>query len=151
MEHFVVIVNGWKPLTVITKRSILDVAASLDPSMNLSGKISYCLLIPDITFFSQQWRPKDFVNLATFYNQENLVPFSEKWLPENSREIVSFFLSDLVFFLEKNWSFQWLSRLLKELMRLTLYNWWELYIVNCNENCYHGLKQNILYYQGLFI
>ena len=31
MEHFVIIVNGWKPLTVITKGSILDVAAALDP------------------------------------------------------------------------------------------------------------------------
>ena len=30
MEHFVIIVNGWKPLTIITKSSILDVAAVLD-------------------------------------------------------------------------------------------------------------------------
>ena len=30
MEHFVIIVNGWKPLTIITKRSILNVAAVLD-------------------------------------------------------------------------------------------------------------------------
>ena len=30
MERFVIIVNGWKPLTIITKRSILDVAAVLD-------------------------------------------------------------------------------------------------------------------------
>ena len=29
MERFVIIVNGWKPLTIITKRSILDVAAVL--------------------------------------------------------------------------------------------------------------------------
>ena len=33
MEHFVIIVNGWKPLTIITTRSILDVAAALDPSV----------------------------------------------------------------------------------------------------------------------
>ena len=26
-----IIVNGWKPLTIIIKRSILDVAAALDP------------------------------------------------------------------------------------------------------------------------
>ena len=26
MERFVVVVNGWKPLTIITKRSILDVS-----------------------------------------------------------------------------------------------------------------------------
>ena len=31
MEWFVIIVNGWKPLTIIIKRSILDVAAALDP------------------------------------------------------------------------------------------------------------------------
>ena len=34
MEPFVVIVNG-KPLTVITKSSILDVAAALDPPLNI--------------------------------------------------------------------------------------------------------------------
>ena len=33
MERFVKIVNGWKPLTIITKRSILDVAAVLDPPL----------------------------------------------------------------------------------------------------------------------
>ena len=31
MELFVTIVNGFKPLTIITKRSILDVAGVLDP------------------------------------------------------------------------------------------------------------------------
>ena len=35
MELFVIIVNGWKPLTIITKRSILDVAAVLDPPLLL--------------------------------------------------------------------------------------------------------------------
>ena len=34
MEHFLIIVNGWKPLTIITKSSILDVAAVLDPPLN---------------------------------------------------------------------------------------------------------------------
>ena len=33
MERFVIIVNSWKPLTIITKRSILDVAAVLDPPL----------------------------------------------------------------------------------------------------------------------
>ena len=33
MEPFVIIVNGWKPLTIITKRCILDVAAALYPPM----------------------------------------------------------------------------------------------------------------------
>ena len=34
MEGFVIIVNGFQPLTIITKRSILDVAAVLDPPLN---------------------------------------------------------------------------------------------------------------------
>ena len=33
MEFFVIIVNGWKPLIIITKSSILDVAVVLDPSL----------------------------------------------------------------------------------------------------------------------
>ena len=33
MERFVIIVNGWKPLTIITKRSILDVGAALHPPL----------------------------------------------------------------------------------------------------------------------
>ena len=33
MEHFVIIVNDWKLLTIITKSSILDVAAVLDPPL----------------------------------------------------------------------------------------------------------------------
>ena len=30
MERFVIIVNGWKPLIITTKRSILDVTVALD-------------------------------------------------------------------------------------------------------------------------
>ena len=40
MEHFVIIVNGWKSLTIVTKSSILDVAAVLDPPLQLD-KIKY--------------------------------------------------------------------------------------------------------------
>ena len=35
MECFVIIVNGWKPLAIISKRSILDVAAVLDSPLLL--------------------------------------------------------------------------------------------------------------------
>ena len=35
MERFVIIVNGLQPLTIITKRSILDVAAALDPPLRV--------------------------------------------------------------------------------------------------------------------
>ena len=33
IERFVIVINYWKPLTIITKRSILDVAAALDPPL----------------------------------------------------------------------------------------------------------------------
>ena len=33
MECFVIIVNGFQPLTIITKHSILDIAAALDPPL----------------------------------------------------------------------------------------------------------------------
>ena len=33
MERFVIIVNGWKLLTIITKPSILDVVVALDPPL----------------------------------------------------------------------------------------------------------------------
>ena len=39
MERFVIIVRGWKPLTIITKRSILDIAAVLDPSLEIQNQI----------------------------------------------------------------------------------------------------------------
>ena len=32
-KRYVIIVNDWKPLTIITKRSISDVAAVLDPPL----------------------------------------------------------------------------------------------------------------------
>ena len=44
MECFVIIVNGWKPLTIITKRFILDVAAVLDPPLIGSFDIEAALI-----------------------------------------------------------------------------------------------------------
>ena len=38
MEDFVIIVNGFQPLTIITKNTILDVAAVLDPSVSCCFK-----------------------------------------------------------------------------------------------------------------
>ena len=35
MEHLVIIVNGWKPLTIVTKSSILDVKEVLDPTLDI--------------------------------------------------------------------------------------------------------------------
>ena len=43
MERFVILVNGWNSLTIITKRSILDVAASLDPPLMPCSCLNYFL------------------------------------------------------------------------------------------------------------
>ena len=40
MECFVTIVNGFQPLTIITKHSILNVAAALDSPLNTLMKIT---------------------------------------------------------------------------------------------------------------
>ena len=42
MERFVIIVNGFKPLTIIRKRSILDVAAVLDPPLEMYQRWNVC-------------------------------------------------------------------------------------------------------------
>ena len=39
MERFVIIVNGFQPLTIITKCSILDVVAALDSPLRSTTKI----------------------------------------------------------------------------------------------------------------
>ena len=41
MECFVTIVHGWKPLTIMTKHSILDVAAALDPPPTRLNKMCF--------------------------------------------------------------------------------------------------------------
>ena len=44
MEFFVIIVNSFQPLTIITKCSILDVAAVLDPLLNKIPDLSLTFL-----------------------------------------------------------------------------------------------------------
>ena len=44
VERFLIIVNGWKPITIITKCSILDVATALDPPLF----VIYLVLIVDL-------------------------------------------------------------------------------------------------------
>ena len=41
MDNFVIIVDGWKPLTIITKSPILDVTAVLDPPLIEAMVIEY--------------------------------------------------------------------------------------------------------------
>ena len=39
MERFAIIVNGWKPLTFVTKRSILDVAAKWVTNLGVGSNV----------------------------------------------------------------------------------------------------------------
>ena len=50
MELFVIIVSGFQPLTVITKCSILDVAAALDPPLNKLTAIKGHLYLATILY-----------------------------------------------------------------------------------------------------
>ena len=48
MERFVIIINGLQPLTIITKHSILNVAAVVDPPLskvNEKTNLDHCYLI----------------------------------------------------------------------------------------------------------
>ena len=45
MERFVIIVNGFQPLTIITKRSILDVAAALDPPLMILDLLTLYMIL----------------------------------------------------------------------------------------------------------
>ena len=64
MECFVIIVNGFRPLTVITKRSILDVAAALDPPLH--------------SFYNGDWNNEIF-NSPVFFTPENCVRNQAPW------------------------------------------------------------------------
>ena len=48
MERFMIIVNGFQTLTIITKRSILDVAAVLDPPLMMTSKYFHSHVSSDV-------------------------------------------------------------------------------------------------------
>ena len=54
MKHFVMIVNGFRLLTIITKHSILDVAAALDGPLLLKIEMQWRV----------QWNEKQLINNA---------------------------------------------------------------------------------------
>ena len=64
MGRFVIIVNGWKPLTIITKRFILDVAAVLDLPLLKDDTIPNDLT--DIFSNSQENTQDRYLFLVTF-------------------------------------------------------------------------------------
>ena len=71
MERFTIIVNGWKPLTIITKHSILDVTAALDPPLFSS----YFIVLHTINFLSPKFSGINNNNFS-FYGFSNLSFFA---------------------------------------------------------------------------
>ena len=55
MEHFVIIVNGFQPLTIITKRSILDFEAGLHPPLETCHYKNYGKLEIQIIFWNSHF------------------------------------------------------------------------------------------------
>ena len=71
VELFVIIVNGWKPLTIITKSSILDAAAVLDPPLLISFSDLEAILISRGVFRPCQTSIMD-LNEKIVYDQKSL-------------------------------------------------------------------------------
>ena len=70
MEHFVIIVNRWKPLTIITKSSILDVAAVLDPPLGTFPTSPRCS-VSSIDFNSNKYGRSDIEKLCAQSNKKD--------------------------------------------------------------------------------
>ena len=63
MKHFLIIVNSFQSLTVITKSSILDVAAVLDPPLFLVHFLLFFIYLP---YFSVRMLLSAKLKFATF-------------------------------------------------------------------------------------
>ena len=57
MECFLIIVNGFQPLTIITKHSILDVVAALDPPLVMGNALLSLLVKIDAATFEINTSP----------------------------------------------------------------------------------------------
>ena len=71
MERFVIIANGWKPLTIITKRSILDVAAVLDPPL-IQGRALHWIILQTVSHSCQK------ILVDALANPQGPSPFFDK-------------------------------------------------------------------------
>ena len=78
MERFVMIVNGFQPLTIITKCSILNVAAALDPPLPMVTSNN-----PPFFFIQMCWplKSRDFLawNITALSFSDISVCCSGKW------------------------------------------------------------------------
>ena len=70
MKLFVIIVNGFQPLTVITKSSILDVAAVLDPPLTLGECFLVLCLFPVVP--RKSYKTTEHISTWKFHIKGNL-------------------------------------------------------------------------------
>ena len=91
MERFVLIVNGWKPLTITTKCSILNVAAILDPHLILLLKSS-----PSCLSFESSETPSEKICVALTFSV---------WLPYHWSRLIIQNQITIVFYFELCWIF----------------------------------------------
>ena len=56
MEQFVIIGNGFQPLNIIAKHSILDVVAVLDPPLWLKSGETWPVLLKERNYFWLYWK-----------------------------------------------------------------------------------------------
>ena len=80
MERFVIIVNGWKPLTIIIKHSILDVPAVLDPS--LVFELYFFFVIMDL-------KPRTYLKSRIYLKSRTRRILPEKFMETEGRFIGS--------------------------------------------------------------
>ena len=88
MECFVIVVNGFQPLTIITKCSILDVAAVFiklamlqkKPEYNINSVNPLYLLINELHGFIEEKEGSKYLNISLTYNNNDvLVKYAEVW------------------------------------------------------------------------
>ena len=80
MERFVIIVNGFEPLTIITKRSILDVAAALDSPLKTTFKKFRPRIIHYMdykNFQNDQYRDELTQKLSNIVSENNNIRLNE--------------------------------------------------------------------------
>ena len=90
MECFVIIVNGFQPLTIITKHSILDVAATRDPPLKIELQAAYCCFITG--YYTQTYLPninEELRRLDDAINSKLIPSFTDKLCGNDERLLLS--------------------------------------------------------------
>ena len=85
-----IIVNGFQPLTIITKHSILDVAATRDPPLKIELQAAYCCFITG--YYTQTYLPninEELRRLDDAINNKLIPSFTGKLCGNDERLLLS--------------------------------------------------------------